>query len=196
VAGVLALIIIPVAAVILGIAIPAFFRAKQPQPRVLQISAPGSKDQVARYDWKTLADQGHLLAGRAVQVDGRWALKIENTNDTPLQLTLFTIDSPPIASMNYAVSGEIKYEGVQGDGYLEMWNYFPPPEPGAGEVKAFSRTLDVSGPMGKLSGTSNWRSFSLPFNRAGSASPPTRLEVNLLLPGRGVVFIGPLSLVQ
>jgi len=195
--GVLALILIPVAAIVLAMAVPAFQKARHREPQTLQINAPTARPSSrARYDWKALEDKGHLLAGKAVQVDGRWALKIENTNDAPLQLTLFTIDSPPITSMNYAVSGEIKYEGVQGEGYLEMWNTFPPLEAGAAEAKAFSRTLDTSGPMGKISGTSNWRSFSLPFNRTGSASPPTRLEINVILPGRGVVFIGPLSLVQ
>jgi hypothetical protein len=118
-------------------------------------------------------------------------LKIENTRDAPLGVFLFTIDNPPITAKGYALTGEIKYENVQGDGYLEMWNHFPP-------EKYFSRTLGPAGldPMSKITGTSNWRSFLLPFNRTGTTGAPARLEINILLPGRGVVFLGPMKLVQ
>src|SRR5206468_526171 len=140
--------------------------------------------------WRTLAREGRLLGGTPVELDGSTVLKIENTNDTPLQLSLVKIDAPPITSITYALSGEIKYENVQGDGFLEMWSCFPPAQAGSAELKAFSRTVDDTGPMGKIRGTSSWRDFSLPFNRTGTTSAPSRLEVNIMLPGRGLVFIG------
>jgi len=136
-------------------------------------------------------------------VDGRWAAKIENTSDAPLELSLLKIEKPPITSMRYAVTGEIKYAGVQGGvsvtmGYLEMWNYFPPLHPGAPEGRFFSRTAGPagSGPMSGIIGTSDWREFSLPFDRTGATGVPVRLEVKIFLPARGTVFIGPLKLVQ
>ena len=98
--------------------------------------------------------------------------------------------------MLYAVSGEIKYENVSSDGYLEMWSVFPPAHSGLPEERYFSRTLGESGPSGKISGTSSWREFSLPFNRTGASNPPTRLELNIYLPGRGVVFIAQPKLNQ
>src|SRR5207249_3122263 len=120
-------------------------------------------------------------------------LKTENTNDAPLQLTIFKIEKPSIQSATYAVLGEIKYDNVQGSGYLEMWNYFPPLAPGLPEGQYFSRTLgmDGSGPMSRISGTSSWRPFSLPFDRTETTNLPTRLEINIFLPGRGVVWLGP-----
>ena len=144
------------------------------------------------YDWQGLAAKGQLLGGSPVTVDGRSGLKIENKTDAPLQLSLLKIEKPPVTSMNYALTGEIRYEDVHGAGYLVMWNDFP-------EGRFFSRTLGtvgLSGPMGQIAGTSNWRTFTLPFNRTGSAGPPARLEFNIFLPGRGVVFIGPLKLTQ
>ncbi|PYJ02902.1 MAG: hypothetical protein DME25_14570 [Verrucomicrobia bacterium] len=134
---------------------------------------------LAEFDWQKLADEGRLLGGVLTKVDGRTVLKIENTNSAP-----------------YALSGEMKYENVEGEGFLEMWNCFPPSAPGQPEMKAFSRTLETFGPLGKIMGTSNWREVSLPFNRTGAPSAPTRLEVNIFLPGRGVVFLGPLKLSQ
>jgi hypothetical protein len=127
-----------------------------------------------------------------VKLDGRTVLKIENTNDAPLLLSIFKIESPTITSTNYAVLGEIRYENVQGSGYLEMWNYFPPLSPGIPEGPYFSRTLGEagSGPMGRISGTSSWRPFALPFALTGTTNP-THLEINIFLPGRGVVWLGP-----
>ena len=77
---------------------------------------------LAEYDWQKLADGGHLRAGIPVMMEGRAAVKISNTNDTPLQAQLLAITNPPITKTLYAIVGEVRYEGVQGDGYLEMWN--------------------------------------------------------------------------
>jgi hypothetical protein len=88
------------------------------------------------------------------------------------------------------------YQDVRGDGYLETWNFFPPLKPGSPEGQFFSRTLGVSGEMGKISGTSNWRPFVLPFNRTGASGPPTRIEFNLFLPASAAVQLGALELVE
>ena len=89
-----------------------------------------------------------------------------------------------------AVTGEVRYDNVEGDGFLEMWSHF-------GETAAyFSRTLGVAGPMAKLTGTSDWRAFMLPFNAKGASSRPSKLVVNVQLPGKGSVFLRNLKLVQ
>ena len=146
---------------------------------------------LANYDWAKLAGEGRISGGVTVTVDGRSALKIENTKDAPLQVRLLTIENPSVEAVRYAVSGEIRYENVQGTAYLEMWNEFP-------QGRFFSRTLGApgSGAMSQLAGTSAWREFSLPFDRTGTAGPPKRLELNLFMPGRGTVFVGPLSLTE
>ena len=125
----------------------------------------------------------------AVTVDGRACLRIENTNDVPLTVHVTNIVSPPISARFYAFEGDLKYQGVQSPGYLEMWSQFP-------SGPYFSRTLVESGPMGKISGSSGWRKFLLPFDRQGSTNPPARLEINLVLPAAGTVWIGPCRLEQ
>jgi hypothetical protein len=147
-------------------------------------------------DWQKLAASGELLGGTPVTIDGKSALKIVSTNETGLRVQLLRITNPPISKTLYAITGEIKYEGVKGDGFLEMWNCFPPDKPGMFENKYFSRTLGELGDIGKITGTSNWRAFTLPFDRTGSKAKPTRLEINLVLPAQGTVYLGPIKLVE
>jgi predicted Ser/Thr protein kinase len=172
---------------LLSLALPAFSKARE---HARQQGLSRSEQVLTEYGWAQLAAEGRVLGGVPVEIDGRPALRLENTNNTPLQLTLIEIDNPPITSVAYAVSGEIKYENVQGEGYLEMWNHFPREGP------FFSRTVEKSGPMGRISGTSNWRTFTMPFNRRGTADTPSRLQINIILKGSGVVYLGPLTLVQ
>jgi hypothetical protein len=70
-----------------------------------------------------------------------------------------------------------------------MWSVFV-------DGRYFSRTLDQQGPMGRLSGSSDWRQLVLPFFSRPDFPAPVALEVNLVLPAGGVVEIGPLRLVQ
>lgn len=102
-------------------------------------------------------------------------------------MTVVTIERPAVAGPRYALTGQVRYEGVEGAGYLELWNYFPDGS------HFFTRTLADGGPMMKLQGTSDWRPFTLPFDATG-APPPTRLVVKVVFPGRGVVYLGPLQL--
>jgi hypothetical protein len=146
-----------------------------------------------RFGWAELSKSGVVLPGT---VEEKGFLRVESTNSTGLRETLLRIENPPISRTFYAVRGEIRYEGVEGDGFLEMWNVFPPARPGEVEAQFFSRTMGKSGEMGKISGTSGLRTFMLPFDRTGAAKTPSRLELNLVLPERGVVHIGPLELVQ
>jgi hypothetical protein len=88
--------------------------------------------------------------------------------------------------------GRVKYKDVAGDGYLELWNDF------GDKGTYFSRTLLGSGPMQRLTGTSDWRFFELPFYAEGMK--PRRLTLNVVLPGAGTVtvaqplVVGPLEL--
>ena len=168
--------------------------ASSPAPE--SVPASFATQTLLRIDPAKLAAEGRLLGGVPVTVDGHAALKIENLTNLPRQISLFTIDHPPITAPRYALTGEIKYENVQGDAYLELWNCFPPPSHDLPEERYFSRTLAPanSGPLAKITGTSSWRPFSLPFDRTGTPDAPTRLELNIFLPARGVVFLGPIKL--
>ncbi|MBE7211257.1 MAG: hypothetical protein INR65_09585 [Gluconacetobacter diazotrophicus] len=113
-----------------------------------------------------------------------------------MKLPLLTVPHPPVTADFYALAGQVKYEAVDGTGYLEMWSRFPA-LPGGTERAFFSRTLGVSGdPMDGFRGTSPWRPVVLPFNSTGAGTRPDSLMVNLVLPAGGTVYLSPLRLVQ
>jgi hypothetical protein len=116
-------------------------------------------------------------------------LKVDNSVGVPQTFGILTIGEPGITSSSYAVTGKVRYENVEGPGYLEMWSYF------SDGRTHFSRTLDTSGPLRRLTGSCDWRSFSLPFFAEGTEARPFKLELNLVFQG-GTVYLGPLELVQ
>jgi hypothetical protein len=90
--------------------------------------------------------------------------------------------APELSSHTYIVRGQVKYDGVAGDGYLELWNDF------GSKGKYFSRSLADWGNMRKLTGTSAWRAFELPFH-AEPGMRPEKLTLNVVLPGAGTVIV-------
>ncbi|HTL30983.1 MAG TPA: hypothetical protein VL282_17260 [Tepidisphaeraceae bacterium] len=112
-------------------------------------------------------------------------LKIEGS-DQPTTTTVATIEHPPIAASDYQVVGQVWYSGVRGNGYLEMWSHFDDGN------AYFTRTVDTSGPTGVLARDSNWRSFALPFH-SQAGKTPTKLIINVVLPGKGTVKLSPLT---
>lgn len=117
-------------------------------------------------------------------------LKIDNPDGQARTATVLVVESPGITRSCYAMTGRVRYEGVQGEAYLEMWSHFPDGS------HYFTRTLGRSGLLQRLEGSSPWRPFSLPFRATSGTDGPETLVVNVVLPGRGTVYLGPLRLVQ
>ena len=152
--------------------------------------AAWGEEVVRSIRWQELAAANKLTSGIVIasgQADGP-SLRVIHKDKTPAAFLLVTIDQPGITTTRYALEGRVRYEGVAAGSYLEMWNHLS-------EGAFFTRTLDMTGPMGRLDGSSGWRDFVLPFNRTG-ASAPNRLVVNLVMAGPGTVEVGPLTLVQ
>jgi len=109
---------------------------------------------------------------------------------------LAVIPQPKISSSVYALKGKIRYDSVEGDAYLQMNNDF------GDKGVFFTKGLEPSGPMGKISGSSNWRPFILPFytnqgDQAGAAPVgPGKLTLELYLPAAGTVTIRDVRLYQ
>ncbi len=138
-------------------------------------------------DWSRTAVPGGVV--RAGEGPGSApALELRASGSGPTSLHLLTIEHPPVAGPGYVVAGQVRYEGVEGQGYLEMWTVFPDGQ------RFFSRTLAPQGPLATLHGESSWRRFELPFDQSGALQAPSRLEINLVLPGRGTVWLGPMQL--
>ncbi|HUW20410.1 MAG TPA: hypothetical protein VMW16_14020 [Sedimentisphaerales bacterium] len=152
------------------------------------------EEVVREISWAQMQNQGKLTVGQVIETNraaGLEQLKVENPQSESRTFAILSISEPGITSSSYAVTGQVRYEAVEGTGYLEMWNYF------SDGGKYFSRTLADSGQMQSLHGSSDWRDFTLPFY-IGEATDmrPTKLEFNVVLPGRGTVYLSPLELVQ
>jgi len=142
-------------------------------------------DVVRNLPWTSPPPGATLVAPSA----GREGASIRIERLTGGSVPILRIEKPPLTALVWAIEGDLRYEGVAGDGYLEMWSIFA-------DGRYFSRTLGEGGPMGRLSGSSDWRPFVLPFSSRAGMPPPVALEVNLVLPGAGTVEIGALRLVQ
>jgi hypothetical protein len=125
-------------------------------------------------DWSDTTPESGVVVGSEVEFEG------------PGTFRLITIEDLGVVGNEYAVSGSVRYMGVDDVGYLEMWSFFD--DGGA----YFSRTLANEGPQALISGSSSGRDFVLPFSLNG-AEGPTRVEINLVLPAGGTVWVGPLS---
>jgi hypothetical protein len=143
-------------------------------------STVAAQEPVMQINWATSAPaSGQVVDGNAqVSADGSGGL-----------FPLIAVDAPDLGRVGFSVRGRVRYSDVAGSGYLEMWSVF------ADGGRYFSRTLGTEGPMAVVTGTSDWRPFELPFFLEGAA-PPSRLEINVVLPGSGTVEIGPLEVVR
>ena len=153
----------------------------------LLVAARAAAAQEPTIDWsRTTVAGGVALPGEGPE--GSTALQLRATASGATSFHLVTIEHPQVPTPGYAVLGEVRYQGVEGQGYLEMWSVFPNGE------RFFSRTLATEGALAALHGESSWRRFELPFYLSGTTQTPSRLEINLVLPGRGTVWLGPMRL--
>jgi hypothetical protein len=141
---------------------------------------------VQNISWLELKNSGMLLSGEATASQ----LRIENNQSTSVTFPLFKLEKPAITKSVYALTADIRYEKVEGTGYLEMWSTFPD------KSHYFSRTLAQTGPMQGLSGSSDWRPVIIPFFNREEGPSPALLVVNLVLPGKGNVIISNMKLQQ
>jgi len=109
---------------------------------------------------------------------------------------LLELTDPGITRPVYAIKGTVRYENVEGDGYLQLDSHF------AGKGSFFTKSMADRGPLQKISGSSNWRPFVLPFyansgDQAGNEIvTPEKLTLSVFLPGSGTVYLQNAELYQ
>ena len=139
---------------------------------VLLVATSAVAAQDLTIDWsRTVVTAGVVRPGEGP--GGTPALELRATATGPTSFHLVTIDHPQIAGPRYVVSGEVRYQDVEGQGYLEMWTVFPDGQ------RFFSRTLAAQGPRAALHGESSWRRFELPFDISGASQAASRLEIKI-----------------
>jgi hypothetical protein len=151
------------------------------------LAAPAAGSELEHdFDWARERLSGELEPGPG----GRVGLRLAVESPGGAVLPLAAVEAPGVETARWALTGRLRYEGVEGRGYLEMWSAF------ADGGRYFSRTLAEAGPLAALSGGADWRAFVLPFYAEGAAGPPVRIELNLVLPGRGRVWLEGVELRQ
>ncbi len=160
---------------------------------VLGATTAFAEEVLREIPWQRALASGELVEHQEglaeVEVSGD-ELVIRKVSSEPATVKLLALRDLGITGTRYAIKGRVRYEDVAGEGCLEMWSCF------GGNERYFSKTLLDSGPMQKLEGSSDWRPFVLPFYIRNEHATPERLEMNVLLPGHGTVWLGPLRLVE
>lgn len=105
-------------------------------------------------------------------------------------ITVLTLDHPPVRDDAFAIRGQIRYADVSTPGHLQLIATF------ADGSQETSRAAAPFGPMSQLKGTSDWREFMLPSLGKHAHECPTRIEVSVVLPGGGTVYLGRAGLVE
>ena len=161
------------------------------------------------YDWKEVTLQPRLPGSELYSTNGISVLKIENTNNAPLEVTLLTITNASLIAKADSVSCEMKFEDVlfcpvavtntgRGFGrFAGVWtNYLAgrliysahiPPEAAGGD-----ETTNIN--YYEIDGTANWKRYGFGTGQAPGQSLPTKLELKLYLPGNGTVYLRPIKL--
>jgi hypothetical protein len=142
--------------------------------------------------WPTLKDRGQMLSGQIlpIEAEGWRSLRISNAGSVPKPFPITALNHLRPTAKRFAVEGQIRHEGVEGDAYLEMWTVLPDGR------RFFTRTLAETGPLQKINGTSGWRPFSLPFDLLTESPERVTLEINVFMPGAGAIDVGPLCIVN
>ncbi|MFW6161230.1 MAG: hypothetical protein ACODAJ_00585 [Planctomycetota bacterium] len=159
---------------------------------MLGASAVLARETLDEFSWEAMRGEGQPSAWKVVPADASTPfarLIVENPTDEEMVATVLTVPGPPVERRVYALSGRVRCTGVQGKGYLEMWSHFP-------GGRYYSRTMAPRGPLRALRGTQDWRRFVLPFHASKGSPTPEKLVLNVVLPARGRVTLGPVRLEQ
>src|SRR5438034_3575346 len=138
-------------------------------------STAGAAQTLRSVSWTELGAAGQLQNGRVLQGG---ELDVEANGGAEATLPIFELQAPGISAPVYALTGEVRYDGLNGRGYLEMWSHF------ADGGAFFSRTLGPGG-LAPLEGRSGWRPFVVPFSNRPGAPAPVRLSFGVHHPGGG-----------
>ncbi len=178
--------------------------------------AQASAEKVLRtYDWKDLMSQRPFPNSEIVSMDGMSVLKIENTNNAPLEVPLLTITNVSLIKRTLRISVETKFENVFGRNRMEGLGessdggsdelYTRPGmvednmrwfgDGGFGLYYFFPPAAaggdeTTNGSTIIIQGTSNWRRCYFE-NLGGTAK---RVELSLFLPGPGTFYLRPIKL--
>ncbi len=150
-----------------------------------QPPSAGESQEVARFPIDNLDG---LLSPDAVYLDaetssdGGGAIRVEATE--PSVVRLYEVPEIDVENARLSYRAHLRTENLEGKAYLEMWCHFDE----AGDY--FSRGL-----ADPLTGSVEWVSRETPFFLQRGENPD-RVSLNLVVDGRGTVWIDDITLVK
>ena len=156
-------------------------------------STAPARENERQLDWQALQERGCVTQGVVAPADAvtpHASLHVASTGSEEMTFQVLALDDPGVATPRFSLSGTLRHEDVAGRGELAMWAHYP-----GGQISGVW-TGARNGPARAMEGTSGWREFSLLIDAPAEWGPPSRLILNVKLPGQGEVWIGPLSLVD
>lgn len=143
--------------------------------------------------WDALSGSGALSGGElddAVappdDAAGKGVLRVSGTGTLPVAV----LTSPGTTLPTHALRGWIRFENVGVESHLEMWTVYAEGE------RYFTRTLSGFGPMASFTGAGGWRPIVLPFQSLPDHPAPEALELNVVLPKGGTVWLAGFELLE
>ena len=157
-------------------------------PAVAQEAPAHSSIKVLHvYGWKDLS--ARFTNCQIVSMDGISVLKIENTNNVPLDVLLLTITNSPLIQKAHIIEWEMKYKNVSFGSRRELFEKFPPQAIGGDNLTNYQGNY--------FSGTRNWDKYDFYIQLApyDNETHPNELRLKLSsLPATGTVFLRPIKL--
>ena len=116
------------------------------------------------------------------RVEGSASIRV--STDWPTVINIAEIDDIDIEAARLVYQAQLKSKDLDGSAYLEMWCHFP------GGQRFFSRGLNST-----VSGTAGWQTRRTVFIlKAGQK--PTKVTLNLVINGKGTVWIDDMRLLR
>lgn len=142
----------------------------------LAIAGPAhAQAVVTSIDWSTTTPLSGTVQDGVVVIDAE-----------PGTHPLTVIRSPQLTGADILVTVEVSWDGLDPAGYMELWAVL---DDGS---RFFSRTLDGDG-VGLMKSNGNG-TLQLPFFLDGTV--PAALELNVVVPGGGLVEVGGVELID
>ena len=160
---------------------------------LLCVAMASGAENVRSLTWSELKAEGRVKNGEVLAAGEQGpteCLKVIGSEEGRESIQVLELQDPDVGPPSYAITGEVSYNEVGRQGYLEMWSYLD-------ETTAFyTRTLGESGPMAQFQGSSDWRAFTLPFTISQGSEGPERLVLFVVLPEGGTVYLRDVKLMQ
>jgi len=161
----------------------------------LAATAAAQEKVLKVYDWKDLSAQ--IPNSQIVSMDGMSVLKVVETNDAPLEVSLLTITNSSLIQRANTIEWEMKYENVRSlppgemfyDGARrELCEIFPPQAAGGDNATNYAAFY--------FAGTKNWDKNEFQINpaRYDNETRPKELMLKLSLPSSGTIYLRPIKL--